>query len=233
MVMAPPELPSTPDTDADWCLEALASHTRMPFAGIIATDAVAAPHAANSAVSSITRLTNATWWASRSPSVRLTRTLTDYQTALALVVSHANSLMFIDPFIDPSNVHQYSDLMTILVGLRSRSTKPVVEIHRAACYGPGNDKRPRVTEVTAALKPTLATAARAAGISVEVFLWDEVHDRYLISDLIGISVPYGFGTTRAPGAFTTWTRLGRTDRDSVQRDFDPAYRTPRHTFKVS
>ena len=39
--------------------------------------------------------------------------------------------------------------------------------------------------------------------------------------------------TTAPNAQTTWTRLGRNDRDSVQRDFDPAHRQPRHRFRVS
>jgi hypothetical protein len=61
-------------------------------------------------------------------------------------------------------------------------------------------------------------ANAGAGLSV----WDEVHDRYLITDLVGISLPYGFGTTKAPNAQTTWTRLGRDDRDSVQREFDPS-----------
>lgn len=83
------------------------------------------------------------------------------------------------------------------------------------------------------MHPSLQTVARSAGISVEVFLWDDIHDRYLITDLIGICLPYGFGTTKAPSAQTTWTRLGREDRDSVQRDFDPAYRQPRHRFTVS
>ncbi|WP_437962603.1 hypothetical protein WME76_46030 (plasmid) [Sorangium sp. So ce119] len=224
--------PTTPNTDGEWCLEALGSHAALPLAGIIATDATAAPHAANSSVCSVSRLASAPWWAARSPSVRLGRTLVEYQSALDAVLRHANSLIFIDPFIDPTDHHQYGDLMQILVSLQSRSLKPRIEIHRAAWYGGGNDKRPRVNDVVAALTPAIETAAKTAGLSLEVFLWNDIHDRYLITDLIGISLPYGFGTTRAPNAFTTWTRLGRDDRDSVQREFDPAYRQPRHRFTV-
>lgn len=233
VVLADAVHPTTPQTDAEWCLEALGSHASRPLAGVIATDATAAPHAGNTNVSSVRRLANAPWWAARSPSLRLGRTLGDYEAALGVVLRHANSLVFIDPFIDPSDYHQYGDLMRILASLQSRSLKPLVEIHRAAWYGGGNDKRPQVSSVVAALEPSLQAVARGAGLSLDVFLWDEVHDRYLISDLVGISVPYGFGTTRAPNARTTWTRLGRDDRDSVQREFDPAHRPPRHRFTIS
>lgn len=232
IVAADPAAPATPQTDAEWCAEALASHSARPLAGVIATDATAVPHSSNVIVSAVSKLSSARWWASRSPSLRLGRTLVDYQTALAPVLRHANSLMFVDPFIDPTDHHQYGDLMKLLVALRTRSVKPLVEIHRAAWYSGGNDKRPRVSDVVAALTPAITQAAKTAGLAVDVFLWDEIHDRYLITDLIGISLPYGFGTTRAPNAQTTWTRLGRDDRDAVQRDFDSARRAPRHRFTL-
>lgn len=231
-VLADATQPTSPQTDAEWCLEALGSHASLPLAGVIATETTAAPHTGNVTVSSVNRLTSAPWWAARSPSLRLGRTLTEYQTAIASVLRHANSLIFIDPFIDPTNHHNYGDLIKILASLQARSVKPLIEIHRAAWYGGGNDKRPQVNNVVAALQPSIQAVAASAGISVEVFLWDEIHDRYLITDLIGISLPYGFGTTTAPNAQTTWTRLGRNDRDSVQRDFDPAHRRPRHRFIV-
>jgi hypothetical protein len=233
VVPAKAALAHEPTCDADWCREALASHAQLPLAGIVATEPIAAPHAATPIVSSILKLATASWWILRGPSIRLGRTLGEYQTALELVLRHANSLIFIDPYIDPTNTHQYGDLMRLLEALVNRPVKPLVELHRAAWYGGENDKRPRVSEVVAALQPELSRVAKAAGISFDVFLWDEIHDRYLITDLIGISLPYGFGTTRAPKSFTTWARLSRADRDSVQRDFDPAHRPPRHRFRVS
>jgi hypothetical protein len=231
-VVADATRPTPPQTDAEWCLEALGSHASHPLAGVIASDATAAPHAGNVTVSSVNRLANAPWWAARSPSVRLGRTLSEYQAVLAPVLRYANSLVFIDPFIDPTDHHQYGGLIKILASLQARSVKPLIEIHRAAWYGGGNDKRPQVKDVAAALQPAIQAVAKSAGISVEVFLWDDFHDRYLITDLIGISLPHGFGTTKAPNAQTTWTRLGRDDRDSVQREFDPAHRHPRHRFTV-
>jgi hypothetical protein len=232
IVLADPSVATSPQTDADWCAEALASHSVRPLAGVIATDAAAAPHARSEVVSSVSKLSSAPWWAERSPSLRLGRRLEEYEAALTPVLRHANSLIFVDPFIDPTDHHQYGDLITLLAGLRTRSVKPLVEIHRAAWYGSGSDKRPRVNEVVAALTPALTTAAKTAGLSVEVFLWDEIHDRYLITDLVGVGLQYGFGTTSKPNAKTTWHRLGRNDRDSILREFDPNYRRPRHRFTL-
>jgi hypothetical protein len=230
-VLADAASPKPPQTDAEWCLEALASHKSYPLAGVITTDVTAAPHKGNATVSSVNRLANTHWWTSRSPSLRVRRTLTDYLSALAPILRHANSLMFIDPFIDPTDRYQYGDLMQILASLHARLDKPSVEVHRAA-WRSGNDKRPQVNELVAALKPSMEALAKQAGVKVEIFLWDDIHDRYLISDLIGLSLPYGFGTTKAPNAQTTWNRLDRNVRDAVQREFDPAHRKPIHRFTV-
>lgn len=233
MVIVESTAAAPPQTDADWCTEALESHALRPLAGVIATDAIATAHTCNVYVCAVSKLATAPWWASRSPSLRLARTLLDYEEALAPVLRHANSLIFIDPFIDPTDHHQYGDLLKLLEGLQVRSMKPLVEIHRAAWYSGGNDKRPRVSDVVTALTPAITAAAKVAGVKVDVFLWDDIHDRYLITDLIGISLPYGFGTTRKPNEHTTWSRLGRDERDAVQRDFDPARRPPRHRFTVN
>jgi len=232
MVLATSARQSEPTNDAEWCDEALASHGRQQLNGIFVTDATAAPHIGKGIVSSVSKLSGASWWTARSPSVRLRRTHSDYATALDLVIRHANSLILVDPHMDPTDTHQYGDLVRILENLRHRSAKPLVELHRAAWYGGGSDKRAQIPQVVGALTPRLSSIAKLAGVSFDIFLWDEIHDRYLISDLIGISLPYGFATTAAPNATTTWTRLGRADRDLVQRDFDPAYRVPRHRFRI-
>ena len=67
------------------------------------------------------------------------------------------------------------------------------------------------------------------GLAVECYIWDDFHDRYMISNLVGISLPNGFDTTAASNSMTTWTRLGRDDRDDIQREFDPA--SERHKLR--
>jgi hypothetical protein len=236
VVLADAARPTAPQTDADWCDEAMKSHDascpKRPLAGVIATDATAVPHARSGIVSSVSKLSSAPWWASRSCSLRLKRTFEDYKAALDPVLQHANSLIFVDPFIDPEDHHQYGDLMKLLEGLRDRAVKPLVEIHRAAWYDGGNDKRAQVNKVVAALTPGITEVAETAGLAVDVFLWNDIHDRFLITNLIGISLPYGFGTTKKSDEHTFWTRLGRKDRDAVEKHFDPACRTPCHRFSV-
>ena len=74
-------------------------------------------------------------------------------------------------------------------------------------------------------RDALARPLSAAGLRVEVFVWRSFHDRYLISNLVGISLPNSFDVSRAaPGDSTTWARLGRDTRDEIQREFDPAAR---------
>jgi len=78
---------------------------------------------------------------------------------------------------------------------------------------------------TTSLKPRLSRLS----VRVDVLIWDDFHDRYLISDLMGISVPNGFDIDSSVNNLTTWTRLGRDTRDDVQREFDPA--SSRHALR--
>jgi hypothetical protein len=135
LVPAEPARAQAPTNDSEWCDEALASHGKQPLTGIVATDATAAPHKGTPLVSSVSKLTSAAWWTSRSSSLRLARTLAAYEAALELVLRYANSLMFIDPHIDPTDTHQYGDLLRMLEKLQQRSAKPLVEVlHTDARY---------------------------------------------------------------------------------------------------
>lgn len=222
--------PKMPTNDTEWCDEALHTHRTEPLQGVIVTDATAAPYKSNPVIAPIDRLTTTPWWTSRSQSLRLNRTLADYQTALRLVLRHANSIMFIDPHIDPTQ-QRYKDFLMLLRAAGHRMPAPKIELHRVCYIGSGASRRfPNLVDLEAEFRRELSAEVTSVGLTVEVFVWDDFHDRYVISDLVGISVPNGFDTTRATNAQTTWTRLGRTDRDDIQREFDPA--SGRHTVRA-
>lgn len=228
LVESNPELDSTPQTDYEWCEEALASHNTLPLNGILVNDAVARAYRRNPLVSSVNKLSGANWWSPLDGSQRLNRKITEYKIALAAILRHANSIMFIDPNIDPDS-RNYADFAQLLQAAGNRSPQPRIEIHRKCLRGSGRmaslwDQ----TDMEATFRRQLAPALSTAGLEVEMFVWDDLHDRYLISDLVGISVPYGFDTSTSP-VRTTWTRLGRSDRDDIQREFDPASRD--HTLQ--
>ena len=106
LVSSLPALQHVPDDDSEWCDEAVASHALRAVTGIVTTDATATSRVGSTLISSISKLTSAAWWTSRSPSILLGRTFADYSAALDLVLQHSNSLIFIDPYIDPTDHHQ-------------------------------------------------------------------------------------------------------------------------------
>ena len=170
------------------------------------------------AVARVDRLPSAPWWAVRSPSIRLARTLAAYDTHLGPILRCSNSLMFIDPHLDPAKP-RYGGFGTLLQCAGRRTPTPQIEIHRVCYEGAGRDRW--FPDFRPAFRGALTESLRLAGLTATVHVWDDFHDRYLISNLIGVSLQNGFDTSRAPDAVTTWTRLGRRDRDDVQREFDP------------
>ncbi len=220
-----------PIDDSGWCAEALATHNLYPLTGgVIVTNRVKAVFEDEELVASVDRLPTAAWWTRRSPSVRLPRTLDAYKEHLELVLHCANSISFIDPYLNPRR-GGYQGFGRLLAMAGGRRPAPRIEVHRV-CWEEACDKRfrPEFRErIERNFREALEPIARESGLKIEVFLWDDFHDRYVISNLIGISVPYGFDTTTNPSAITTWTRLSRDDRDDVQREFDES--SGRHVLK--
>ena len=221
-----PALPASPRDDQGWCAEALATHTSRPLSGgVIVTEAVKAGYANESLVSRIDRLSSAPWWAARSSSVPLQRTLADYQKHLNIVLRCSNSIMFIDPHLDPARKGYglFGELLALLGG---RKPVPKIEIHRV-CKVSGSKRTFPMSYFEHRFRNALVGPLRTAGLQAEVFVWERFHDRFLISNLIGISLPNGFDIDSRDQS-THWTRLGRTDRDNIQREFDPS--SNRHTL---
>ena len=228
LVPSNPELSHTPQTDSEWCKEALASHDTTPLNGIIVSDAVERIHK-NSLVSSMNKLLfrNVKWWSPADSSLRLKRTIKDYKDALKLILRHANSIMFIDPYIDPEQPN-YSDFIQLLEAAGNRSPQPFVEIHRKSLRGSGkNAPLWDQKNMENTFRKKFGPALLQSNLEVKVFVWDDFHDRYLISDLIGIQMSNGFDTSTGP-LQTIWSRIGRTDRKDVESDFDSNIQGKRH-----
>lgn len=213
---------TAPATYLDWCQEALATHDIEPLRGIIAAHATK-QQISDPKVASIEKLTGTNWWQARSPSLTVDRKTEDYLRVLGLILKQANSLMFIDPNLDPSS-YNYREFALLLTPLAQRWPRPRIEIHRSFCKGDGPARTfPSQADWKSAFY-LLGDQLAAQGLSAEVFFWDDFHDRYLITDVIGISVPAGFDISAKPNDLTTWGRLGREDKEEIQRRCDPAAR---------
>ena len=219
-----------PVSAADWCQEGLDTSATEALTGIIAGHGTKQGFA-QAEVASIEKLTGVPWWQSRSPSITVDRKTAEYQRVLRRVLMQANSLMFIDPNLDPSS-YSYREFGFLLATLGPRTIKPRIEIHRSLCKGDGPGRTlPTVLEWQASFA-SLHQVLAANGLSAEIFGWDDFHDRYLIADVIGICVPAGFDISGKPGDLSTWGRLGREDKDKIQRLFDPAARQPKWRFMI-
>ena len=230
LISYPPELPFVPSDDQDWCEEALKTDAKQSFTGgIVVTPPIKAAYPSEPLVAGIDRLNSAAWWTRRSPSIRLSRTLADYKEHLEPILRCANSLQFIDPHLDPTKI-RYAQFVDLLSVAGPRNSKPTVEIHRVCYEGSGPNRGIlAVKDLERDFRSELVAPLQAVGLRVEVFVWDDFHDRYLISNLIGISLPNGFDTTKISNSMTTWNRLGRDQRDDIQREFDPA--SARHALR--
>lgn len=224
-------LGESPVSDSDWCREAVASARTSTLTGIVVTPAVSSDFAKEPLVAAISRLDATPWWQARTCSERVARNCHAYTQALDPVLKSANSIMFIDAHINPEE-RRYRDFLSLLLKTAGRSPAPLIEVHRV-CWSKSKDKQDQRDERQwRAMFNSWDKPLRDAGIAVEVFVWDDFHNRYVISDLVGIQTGNGFDTTANSSDFDTWTRLDRRTRDEIQREFDPDVRRPAHRFKV-
>ena len=224
LVPSNPELSHTPRTDREWCNEALASHDTIPLNGIIVSDAIERTYRKKPWVSSVNKLLfpNVKWWSPADCSLRLNRTIQDYKDALKLILRHAKSIMFIDPYLDPEqrNYAGFIQLLEAIGNRPSQSPRPLVELHRKSRRGSGkNAPLWNQQDMENTFRNKFGPALLQSNLKVKIFVWDDFHDRYLISDLVGIQMSNGFDTSTGP-LQTIWSRIGRTDREDVERDFD-------------
>lgn len=220
---------NAPASSLDWCQEGLAGHGIAPLTGIIAAHGTK-EHCTAAEVACIEKLTGTPWWQARSPSVTVDRKTAYYLKALGRVLQQANSLMFIDPYLDPES-YGFREFHQLLLPLAARSPRPRIEIHRS--FNKGCDQTP-TEQYWRTRYAGLSNQLASASLAAEVFIWDDFHDRYLICDVVGISVSAGFDITTKPNDWSTWGRLGRDDKDKIQRLFDPAARadSPKWRFVI-
>lgn len=218
--IVPSELDSNPTTEHEWLHEALASHRTRRLDGVIISDALR-EMPKDDPVSACNKIDSADWWRRRSPSVRLRRTVEEYVLHLQLVMQTANSVMFIDPHLNPS-VDRYAHCASLLAMAGGRTPPPKVEIHRVCYQGSGPDRKfPSLDQIHAWFSGRFREDLSAAGLKAEIFVWDDFHDRFLITNLIGINLASGFDIDWQKD-HTVWSRLDRDDADAIQREFDPS-----------
>ncbi|MBX3278109.1 MAG: hypothetical protein KF868_08920 [Acidobacteria bacterium] len=221
LIKASPIVEAQPTSAVEWCREAMGSHGASPLRGIFTQQATAecfVGHEHYNVLGAMNLLERCDWWTERGCSVRLPRTIDKYLDHLGLILESSNSLMFIDPHLDPERAH-YRNFPKLLERTTERGKKPLIEIHRVCYLGSGQQRKIWKEEWERPFREWLGELAGRLGLTIEVFIWDDFHDRYLISNLVGILMPNGFDTSVSSTDMTTWSRMDRAARDDVQREF--------------
>jgi hypothetical protein len=219
LISAEPCRAQEPSDLATWQDEAWQSHQRKPLHGLIfGRQAKSAVYRDQPTVTAIQTITHAPFWKNRRRSWEVGRTNQAYLSVIEPLLKHAKSLLFVDPHLDPSRP-DYREFIALLEPCFVRNPPPVIEVHRLA-YLESHDKRPQLAAIQAIFERHWGPELRRRHRSIRVFLWDEFHDRCLLSNLVGLLWANGFDTTTDPRKKVGIERRDQKVRDELMRKFD-------------
>ena len=228
LVRHPRSATGDPATGDEWLSVALDSHNRIEFHGIILSDALLARCRGASCYLGLSTVLDSAPWLARRRSLTIHKTLSEYRQILVPVLRHAKTLSMVDPYL---NAHEQRyrdmvDLCSALMGNRAHDRLPGrIQIHTHINHQEpeGHDTNYYLAQWRGALTP-LATRD---GHRFKVFIWrgrpgdKAFHDRFILTDQCGISIPAGLDVRTASTHTTTWSLLDEEDRRSNLDDYEP------------
>jgi len=223
-----------PADDHDWLELALVSHRRIPFHSIFLSQGLldlrlqCDPTFQEAACIEFSCALNSPLWRGRSQTLPLTQSLADYRRALTPILRHARALTLVDPYLTPHERRFYGtvELCAQLLGQRGFETRAGrIHIHAGDPTARTARNQEPVRDRLAAWASRLQPLVRRFRHRFKVFLWGRrpggelFHDRYILTDQCGISVPAGLDY-RNPPSRTTWTLLDNSTYLSRLQDYD-------------
>jgi hypothetical protein len=228
VVPAAAQIAGSPTAERDWLAEALASHTAEPqITQFFGTDEFCASLKAadhQDLPRAISKMPFCSPFSGGGCSIKVNRNIGAYINALRPLVKYSRSLMFIDPYLDVEAAN-YKDFLILLKAIASINPSVDIELHRQIKPAYGEPVR-SASSWKQGFDQVFSADPALKSLSIKVFIWDEFHDRYLVSNLMGISVPHGFDTTKKDEA-TRWSMLSPQDANDVREEFtegDPFFR---------
>ncbi len=231
LVRHPKCMAGDPDTDQDWLNLAFDSHDRIPFHAIILSQVLidSCGRECDAFVEFFGSLDSAQWNGRRKRTLSLTKSDTDYRSALAPILRYAKSLVLIDPWLNAQE-SRYFDTVTIcsnVMGQRGHARRQGrIDIHAEA--GKQKPYGRTVGDYLTAWEQKLRPLIAADGHRFRVFLWESLpgsesmHDRFILTDQCGISTPGGLDCrTHSHANSTDWSLLDEDVRQRRWADYDP------------
>ena len=223
-----------PTDDDGWLDLALESHATAPFYGVVLSQLLRDSRGLSDTVfMNLSEVLDSDLWEKRSYSVTLRRTKAHYRNALTPVLKYARTLTLVDPYMScyEPRFFEVVQMCVDMLGQRGYEIVPGrIHIHagnpeRAPRNRNREKAKDRLDEWERKLRPLID--ARHPH-KFRVFLWAErpggerMHDRFILTDQIGIVVPGGLDHQEniVPGS-TDWTLLDEEARIRRLEAFDP------------
>lgn len=212
-----------PVTDVEWCREALASNEAIPLNRVIASLATKQEFGAEPLVAPVSGMDTADFWKPYECSVSLKRDVAEYVDLLKPILGYAGKVKFVDPYLDPQSPN-YSRFAEILRKLSMRKPAPEIEIHRRR--RPNRPKEEGKDWVLGDWASRFRKAFEQSGLDdrmqIRLVLWSSFHDRFLLTDLIGIQMSNGFDERRQGqrSELTVWSRMSLDVKRAIEQSFN-------------
>lgn len=225
-----------PSTDQDWLNVTLDSHEETRFHAIILSQALKDGCTCGCDVFvEFFNCLNSKRWNDCRRTLSVRKTLDDYKRYLARVLRYAKRLVLIDPYLSPEK--EYLDTIEIcseMLGQRRESQGRLancsIHIHAEEDSGFRHEygtKHETVEDYLNSWEKRLHPLIEEYGHSFRVLVWksgsNSMHDRFILTDQCGISVPWGLDCPKKPkkDANTDWGLLDEETRRKRWEQYDP------------
>ncbi len=227
-----------PSSDSDWLKLALDSHQRIPFHAIILSQCLTdnCGQRCDAFVEFSGALDSPQWSVRRQRTLQVLKSEAGYRTALAPVLRYSKSLSLVDPFFctenplltqDQERFFKTIEICSNLMGQRGH-TRLQGRIHIHAELRKQKPDGLTLNDYLGAWERKIRPLIGIDGHRFKVFLWESLpgseslHDRFVLTDQCGISVPGGLDCrTHTHPNTTDWNLLDEDVRVKRWNEYEP------------
>lgn len=230
LVRHPKKTTGDPQDDMEWLDLAWESHERIPFHGIILSQILFDTCSyTDPALIEFSGVLDSAGWLNRQRTLTLTKCEADYRSALATILRHAKSLSLADPWLNTQESRYMATVRACseVMGQRGHA-RLLGRIHIHAEFSKQRPLGKSLDEYLEDWKRKLNPLKKQDGHRFRVFLWESLpgseslHDRFILTDQCGISVPGGLDCrTHSHPNSTNWNLLDEEARILRLNDYDP------------
>ena len=230
----PKGLPSPPESSAEWCREAIASHKHRELRAVFAERSTAVQFPKEPlVVATDDPFERGDIRPNHAAELRFHTN--DYCEYLTPLIKVAGEICFIDPYIDPRHIHYRHGFLEILKLATNNSNLLRIEIHRMSEYEPRRGNQPaRELCTEKEWKPIFADWHRQLvdwKLKVDVHIWSKFGSRYFLTNHAGLSAGKGFKSDPAKKERHHWSLLKREHRNNVRSDFNSLGNSPTYEHR--